>query len=138
MNGAVLGDPQVVGVEARLLVLEVGVVAEHHADGRIEDLGAHTVAVLVGQAGIGIPPALVHVLEAGVEHRQLLGSLAGGGDQAHRDGALQALDHEQVAAGGVAHHARRPVAEPRVDPLEVRVRRLGDVRIGGDDFRRHG
>ncbi len=61
---AVLGDPAVVGVEAGLLVVEVRVVAEHHADGRVDDLGGDAVAILVGEARVGIPAAAVQVLEA--------------------------------------------------------------------------
>ena len=137
MRGAVLGDPLVVGVEARVLEVEVGMVAEHHADGRVEDLGRHAVALLIGEPRLGIPAAAVHVLEAGAEHRQLLGALAGGGDEAHRDRLVDALDDEEVAALRVADDVGRAVLKRRVDPVDVRVRRLGDVRVGGDDRFRH-
>ena len=83
---AVLGDPAVVGVEAGLLVVDVGVVAEHHADRRVDDLGGDAVAVLVGAAG---PPGPSRrgagPRSATPSTRDLLGRLAGGGDQAHRD-----------------------------------------------------
>ena len=47
---AELGDPLVVRVEARVLVVDVGVVAQHHADRRVDDLGGDAVGVLVGEA----------------------------------------------------------------------------------------
>ena len=135
---AVLGDPQVVGVEAGLLVLEVGMVAEHHADGRVEDLRAHAVALLVGQAGLGVPAAAVQVLEAGAEHRELLGLLAGGRDEPHGNRLVEPVDDEHVPPLGVAHQPRRAVLEAVVDAVDVRARRFGDVRVGGDDRGRHG
>src|SRR5262249_31390849 len=46
--------------------------------------------------------------------------------------------HEEVAALGVAHEVGRPVAEAPVDPVDVGARRLGDVRIRGDDRLGHG
>mgnify|MGYP003693939609 CR=1 FL=1 len=46
---AIALEPAVVGVEAGLLVVEVGMVADHHADRRIDDLGSDAVPVLVGQ-----------------------------------------------------------------------------------------
>jgi hypothetical protein len=133
MGGAVLGDPQVVGVEARLLVLEVRVVAEHHADGRVEHLGADAVARLVREPGFGVPAPAMQVLEAGPEHRQVLRRLAGGRDESHRDGLVEAVDDEEIAALGVVHESGSPVPEARVDPGGVRVGWLGDVRVGGDD-----
>ena len=71
-SGAVraeLGDPLVVRVEARVLVVDVGVVAQHHADRRVDDLGGDAVEVLVGEARHRIPAAAPQVLEAlaGVE-----------------------------------------------------------------------
>src|SRR5439155_13794850 len=106
-------------------------------DRGIEDLGADTVAVLVAQPRVGIPAAAVHVLEADIVHRQLLGLLAGGGDEPHGDGLVEAVDHEHVAALGVAHEPRRAVLEAPVDAVDVGARRLGDVGVGGDDGR-HG
>jgi len=48
-------DPSVVGLEAFVLVVEVREVAQHHADGWIQHLGAHPVAGLVAQADRRIP-----------------------------------------------------------------------------------
>ena len=138
MRRAVLGDPPVVGVEAGLLVVEVGMVAEHHADGGVEHLRAHPVHVLVGEARVGVPAAPVHVLESGPEHPERLGGLAGRGHEAHRDGLVHPVDHEQVAPLGVAHHVGRPLAEAPIDPVDVGIRGLGDVRVRRDDGFRHG
>ncbi len=133
VRGAVLGDPQVVGVEARLLVVEVGVVADHHADGRVDHLGADAVARLVREPGLGVPAAAVQVLEAGPEHGELRRRLTRRGDEPHRDGLVEAVDDEEIAALGVVHESGSPVPEARVDPGGVGVGRLGDVRVGGDD-----
>ena len=87
-SGAVraeLGDPLVVRVEARVLVVAVGVVAEDHADRRVDDLGDHAVGVLVVQAGLGIPAAAVQVLEPLVDvEADLLGRPTRGGDEPER------------------------------------------------------
>ena len=65
-------------------------VAEHHADGRVDDLGGDAVAVLVGDARVGIPAAAVQLLEAHAGDADLLGGLAGRRDQAHRHRLRQA------------------------------------------------
>ena len=138
MCAAVLREPEVVGVEAGVLVVEVGVVAEHHADRRVDDLGRHAVAVLVGQPRVRIPAPAVHVLEPRPEHGQLGGILARAGHQAHGNGPRQALDDEQVSALVVPHDTRGAVLEAAIDAVHVRVRRLGDVRVGRDDGSGHG
>ena len=133
VRSAVLRDPAVIGVEACVLVVEIRVIAEHHPDGRIEDLGADPVHVLLAEPRLGIEAARVHVLHPGAEHPELLGGLAGGGDEPHRDGLVHSVDDEEVAALGIAHDVGRPVAEAPVDAVDIRARRLGDVRIRGDD-----
>jgi hypothetical protein len=138
MGGAVLGDPQVVGVEARLLEIDVGMVAEHHADRRVEHLGRDAVALLVREARRRVPAATVHVVKARAELRQLLRRLARGGDQAHRDRLVDALDDEEIPALRIPDHVQRAVPEARLDPRRIGVRRLRDVRVGGDDRFRHG
>ena len=98
MRGAVFGDPEVVGVEAGLLVVEVLVIAQHHADGGIEDLGRHAVALLIGEPRVGVPAAAVHVLERHAVRADLLGRLARRCDEAHRDRLAHPVDDEHVAA----------------------------------------
>src|ERR1700719_877842 len=63
MRGAVLAYPQIVSVEACLLVVEVAMVAEHHADGRVDHFGGDSVAILFGQGSFRIPSALMHLFE---------------------------------------------------------------------------
>src|SRR5262249_12350316 len=111
---------------------------EHHADGRIQDLRAHAITVLVAQARCRVPATAVQVLEAGTEHRQLLGLLAGGGDEPHGDGLVEPVDDEHVAAFGVADQLLRAVLEAPVDAVDVGAGRFRDVRVGGDDRRGHG
>src|SRR5258708_3430533 len=76
VRGAVLAYPQVVGVEASLLVIEVAMVAEHHADGGIDDFGGDAVAILVGHPRIGIPSAAMHFLDLRADSPQLARILA--------------------------------------------------------------
>src|SRR5581483_9506062 len=134
MGRAVLRHPAVVGVEAGLLVVEVLVVAELHADRRVDDLGGDAVAFLVGEAGLRVPAAAVQVLELHAHHADLLRGLAGGGHQAHGDGRLHAVDDEEVAdVLAAVDHLGRLVAPRRVDVVDVGARRLGDVRVGRDD-----
>jgi hypothetical protein len=113
-------------------------VAQHHADRRVQDLGRHAVAILIGQPRVRIPAATVELIEPGAEHGELLRTLAGGGHEPHRNRLREPLDDEEIAALRIVHHVRRAIAESRLDPIEVRVRRLGDVRVGGDDRLRHG
>ena len=47
---AVLGDPAVVRLEAGVFVIDVAVVAQHHADRRVDHFGGNTVAVLIAEA----------------------------------------------------------------------------------------
>ncbi len=129
--GAVGLEPAVVGVEAGLLVVEVGMVADQHADGGIDDLGRHAVLVLVGQPRRGIPAAAVQILEFRAADADVLGRHAGRGDQAHRHRRLHAVDEIDVAHAFLVDDMRRPLAPRRIDVVDVAVGRLGDVRIGG-------
>ena len=56
------GQPAVVGVEAGLLVVDVPVQAEHHADARVDDLGVDAVPVLGGQPLSRVPAAGLEVV----------------------------------------------------------------------------
>jgi hypothetical protein len=138
VRAAVLGEPTVVSVHARLLVVQVRMAAEHEADRRVEHLGADAVAILVRETCLGIPAAAVPLLEV-ARHSDVLGALARGRDEAHGERALrQVRDHVHVAARLVADEMWRPVPERWVDMLPVRVGVLGDVGVGRDHRLRHG
>jgi hypothetical protein len=130
---AVLGDPAVVGLEARVLVVGVAVVAQDHADGGIDDLGGHAVTQLIGEARRGIPAAAVEIGEVIALHADLVRCFAGGGRGADVDGVLEPVDDEHVAVGSGVDHARCAVEERLVDVVDVGAGRLGDVRVGRDD-----
>src|SRR5207244_8399846 len=66
-------------------------------------------------------------------HPDLLRRLPGGGDDPHRDGRLHAIDDEDVARPLDGLQVGRAVAIGGVDVVDVGVRRLGHVRVGGDD-----
>ncbi len=137
VRAAVLGEPAVVGIHARLLVVQVGVAAEHQADRRVEHLGPHPVAVLVGEACLGVPAAAVPFLEAS-RGPDVLRALARGRNEPHGERALrETRDHVDVAARVVVGDVRCLLAERRLDVLSVRVRVLGDVGVGRDHRLRH-
>src|SRR6185437_8670563 len=98
----------------------------------IDQLGADAVAILVGQPHLRIPAALVQVVELGAADADVLGIDAGRGDQAERHRRLHAVDDEGVAHLVEGDDLGRPVAVGRVDIVAVAVRRLGNVRIGGN------
>src|SRR5262249_39921976 len=137
VRGRVLADPLVVRRKARVLEVEVRMIAQHHADARVEDLRRHAITILIGQARVWIPAAAMELLEPGAEHRQLLGALAGRRHEPHRDRLVQPLDDEEVSALFITDDVGRAIAELRVDPGDVRVGRLCDVRGGRDDWVGH-
>jgi hypothetical protein len=104
-------------------------VAQHHADRGVKQLGLDAVAVLVGEAGGRVPAAAMQLLEFGAAHLQILGVLASGGDQPHGDRLVEAVDDEGVAELLGAHQMRRALAELGIDEVEIAVGRLGYVRI---------
>ena len=129
---AILLEPAVVGVEAGLFVVEVGVIADQHADGRIDQFGADAVAILVGQPHFRVPSALVQIVEPGAADPDVFRRDAGRGNEAERHRRLHAVDHERVAHFLQADDLGRPLAKGRVDIVAVAVGRLRDVRIGGN------
>ncbi len=135
---AVLGQPAVVGGEAGLLELEVGMVADHHADGRVDHFGGDAVAILLRHARRGVPAAAVHLVEAHAGRADLLRRLAGRRHEPHRHRRRQTLDEERVAELVHVLHHRRLRLPLRLDVVDVGVRRLGDVGVGGDDGVVHG
>ena len=120
-----------------MLEVEVRMVAEHHPDRRIQDLGRHAVTVLIGEPRVRIPAAAMEILEPRAEHREVLRALPGSRDEPHGDRLVEAVDDEEVTALRIVHHVRRAVAKALVDPIDVGAGRLGDVRVGGDDRLRH-
>ncbi len=137
MRRAVLGDPEVVGVEAGLLVVEVAMVAEHHADVGIDDFGGDAVAILVGHPRVGIPSAAMHLVELRAYRSQLARILARGRRERDVDRTREVLDDEHVAELLVVNHVRRRILVLVIDSIDVSVWRLGDMRIGGDDWLLH-
>ena len=125
---AELRDPEVVRVEARALVLGLGVVAEQHPDRRVDHLRDHAVGVLVRETRDGIPAAAPQLLEslAAVEPH-LFGRTARRGDEPERHQALAVVDEHDVAEYVVVVQARRAVAERGIDAVEVGARRLRHV-----------
>ena len=76
---------------------EVLVVADHHADRRIDDLGGDAIAHLIGEARFRVPAAAMQLVEAYAHEADVLGGLPGRSHDAHRDRRLHAIDHEHVA-----------------------------------------
>ncbi len=133
MRVAIFSDPQVVGVEAGFLVVEVAMVTQHHPDGGIDDLGGDAVAILVGHPRVGIPSAAMHLLEFAATDFEILGIAAGRGGKPDIHRTREILDDKHVAELVVADHARRGIFIFGIDPIDVGPGGLGDMRIGGDN-----
>ncbi len=80
--GAIFSQPAVVGFEAGLLEVEVRVIAQQHADGGIDHLGADAVPVLIGEAVLGVPAAAPEIGEGDAAGGDLRWLLAGSRQQA--------------------------------------------------------
>ncbi len=137
MRRAVLANPQGVLVEARLLVIEVTMVAEDHPDRRVNDLGGDAIAILIGHARVGIPSAAMHLLELCANRLELAGVFASRCRQRDVDRAWKILDQKNVAELLVMNHVRGGVFVLRVDPVHVGTGRFGDMGIGGDNWFLH-
>ena len=134
----ILGDPAVVGLEARVLVVEVGVVAEQHADRRVDHLGAHAVAVLVGRGAPRDPTRR----GAAPSNRapNIVSSSAGLPAAATRPIgiglSMPSMTNRSPRFGSWTMRGARS-RKRAVDAVDVGAGRLGDVRVGGDDRLRH-
>ena len=133
-----LGDPQVVRVEARLLVVGVGMVAQDHADRRIDHLGRDTVAVLFLQPLFGIPTTGMQLFPRHEDVRvDLVGGPAGRGHHAIGQSAATVVDRHRGAHRLVGDRDRCPITELGIDAIDVTVSRFGDVRVGRDGEEGH-
>ena len=133
-----LGHPEVVGVEARLLVVGVGMVAQQHADARVQDLGRHTIAILLTETCQRIPPPGVQLVPTDeIARVDLLPWPSRGGDHAVRHATAAVVDGHHRTHHVVGHRDGRAITEPRVDAIEIAVAGLGYVRVGRDCEQRH-
>src|SRR5271156_2218991 len=130
MRGAVLAYPKVIGIEAGLLVVEVAMVAENHADGRVDDFGGDAVAILVRHARVGIPSALMQLLELRAGGPEIFRVLAGGGGERDVNRTREVLDDKDVAELLVMNHVRSSILILVIDSIDIGVGRLGDMGVG--------
>ena len=106
VGAAVLGDPAVVGVHAGVLVVEVLVVAEHHADRRVDDLAGHAVAVLLGRRASGSQPPRCRSSKSTPSTVISSAGLPAAATRPIGTGLRHAGDDEQVAGLVVVVHVR--------------------------------
>ncbi len=120
---AELGEPVVVGADARHLQLGLGAVdlgaEEGHA--RVEHLQVHPVDVHVGEARLGVEASRPHRLVAHADGREVEERQARGGGEAHRADALAVVERPVVAVVAV-DHLRRTVLVLRGHALPPRCR----------------
>src|SRR5262249_8227570 len=137
---AVLGEPAVVGIEARALELAVGHPEERHAEARGEQLGGDAGELLVGDAREGVPAARPRLLVALAEDLLQRLARAPGGEAARDREGRRALGDEEPARArtGVLDDARRAVAVAPVEALPPEVRGLRHVGVRRDDAVPHG
>jgi len=105
-------------------------IADHHADSRIDELCRDSILFLVGDAVFRIPPASPQLIEGNAVGRDLRRVFSCRGHKPHRNRRSHSIDNECVADSIEALHDRRAVAILPVDKIRVAVRRLGDVRVG--------
>ena len=129
---AELLQPAVVRPHRCVLVIRVRMVAEQHADGRVDDFRADAVAVLVEQPGLRVPAAARHLLEAAALGLHFGEGFAGRSDAIDAEAVIPPLHHINVLALGVALDMRRLVPEGGIDIVDITVGRLGDMAIGGN------
>jgi hypothetical protein len=86
---------------------------------------------------LGIPSAFVHLVELRADSSQLARVLARGSGQRDVDRTRKVLDDEHVAELVVVNHVRCRILILVIDSIDVSVGRLGDMRVGGDDWLLH-
>ena len=106
-------------------------VADHHSDRRIDELGRNAILLLVRNAELGVPAALPQVFEGDAVCRDLRRILAGGGHQPHRNWRPHTIDDESIANLVDPLDARRAITEFGINVINIAMRRFGDVRIRG-------
>src|SRR5207249_2531911 len=135
-----LRDPVVVGLHARALEFGVGVGEEvaHHARRAEQHLGVDAVDVLLREPRLGAEVPLVRLREgdAGPAHVRVLAS--GRGVDSDRGRRRVGAELPGLAALPVGHHPGRLVVELARHVLRPEMRRLQDVRVGGDQMIRAG
>src|SRR5687767_121757 len=80
-----------------MLVVDVGVAGEHHADRRIDHLAGHAVPVLIGDPGYRIPAPTMELVETHVAGGQRRGIATRGCDQPERDALLDSINYVNLA-----------------------------------------
>ena len=101
-------------MEARLLVVGVGVVAQKHPDRRVQHLGCHAILVLLDQPRPGVMAARVQALPTHVVRDvEVVRRLPGGGQEPQRHTRSAVVDIHHRAELLVGHPHRGAVAECR-------------------------
>ena len=131
---AELGEPVVVGADARHLQLGLGAVdlGAEQGHARVEHLQVHPVDVHVGEARLGVEASRPHRLVAHADRREVEERQARGGGEAHRADALTVVERPVVALVAV-DHLRRAVLVLRGHASHPGVGRLVDVRVAVED-----
>ena len=131
---AELGDPPVVRLEARVLVVDVGVVAQQHADRRVDDLGRDAVAVLVAEPRAPDPSRRDAARRTACRCRAGLRRSGRPAAATSQNGTSDCPLSISITSPSVSSWCRRGARSryARIDAVEVGVGRFGDVRVGRD------
>ena len=134
----IVGEPIVVRAKARRAQVTVFHLKQTHPEARIQHLARDTVALLILDSQLGVPPAWP---DAGVTTRHLFGKVfwidAGDGEACDREGAESFGDEEVAfAVADVLYDPRRTVEKVLVDTRGPDIGGLYHVRICGQDFAR--
>jgi hypothetical protein len=76
------------------------------------------------------PASWVEIFEVQASDRDFFGWFSRGGNEAHRNRNIHAVDHEEVAHLVVANHVGSLVLVMLADSRRIGVRGFGDVRVG--------
>ena len=104
-------------------------IAQHHADGGVDNLGRNAVFGLVGKPRMRVPAAAVQIFEATAIDADLLRLFARGRDEAQCNGAVHTVNEEEVAGLPLVNDARRLVFPFGVDEIRVGIGRFSDMGI---------
>src|SRR5271170_6887472 len=129
----IVGEPIVVRAKARRAQVTVFHLKQTHPEARIQHLARDTVALLILDSQLGIPPAWP---DARVTARHLFGKVfwidTGDGEACDREGAESFGDEEVAfAVADVLYDARRTVEKAPVDSRGPDIGGLDHMRIGG-------
>ncbi len=120
-------QPAVIGRHAGLLVFEIGVIAQNHANRGIDDFGTDAIEILVRRAQCPVPATAVQFIEFSAAHAQGARILAGRGHQTDGNGFFHAFDDIDIAVLFIVDQMRRTITKAGIDMVNITIGWLGNM-----------